>query len=285
MRPQFEDLVLDSRLPDGTPVRILPHKAVCEAASRLQSSLRQTEIKALNQGIIPERYLRNFKTLNCATQARLLNAKVALVGLGGLGGPILEGLARLGFGIITATDHDLFEPSNLNRQSLATEQTLGQFKAQAALERVAAVNPSVEFSARRMFIEPESFAEFFAGADLAVDALGGLDSRPAAERGATEAGVPLVTAAVAGWTALAATVLPGDRGPATIFGSAGGKAESSAEDALGCLAPAIHVATGLVLTECVRIALGLAPLLGGLNGKMAVIDLERMSLDQFSLGD
>lgn len=283
MPQQMKDLARDGRLPDGTSVRFLPHEAVREAARRLGISLRQAEITALNLGLVPERYLRNFKTLDCPAQARLLGTRVALAGLGGLGGPILEGLTRLGFGIITAADHDLFEPTNLNRQSLATEVTLGRSKARVAKARVDMVNPSVEFSARQIFLEPEAFAEFFAGADVAVDALGGLASRPAAERGAARAGVPLVTAAVAGWTVMAATVLPGRTGPAALFGSAGAQSASPAEDVLGCLAPAIQVAAGLVLAECVRLALGHPPALGGPDGKMAVIDLENMSLDRFSL--
>lgn len=278
----LEDFARDGELPDHTPARILPHAAAAEVARQLSLSPREVEIEALNQGIIPERYLRNFKTLDCPAQARLLETRVALIGLGGLGGPILEGLARLGFGRITAADHDVFEPSNLNRQTLATEETLGQPKARAARERVALINPSVEFDASMLFVEPHAFAKFFAGADVAIDALGGMASRAAAERGAAQAGVPLVTGAVAGWTAMVATVLPGGVGPAMLFSPDG--SGPGAEDALGCLAPAIQVAAGLVLAECVRLALGQEPLLGGPKGKMAVIDLESMSLDTFALG-
>ncbi len=275
-------LAREATLPDGTPVRVLPHAAELKAARTLGTSLRQAEIAALSQGLIPERYLRNFKTLDCAAQARLLETRVALVGLGGLGGPILEGLARLGFGRISAADHDIFEATNLNRQALATEETLGRPKALAAQERVALINPAVELSAHQLFVEPEAFAAFFAGADVAVDALGGMACRAAAERGAARADVPLVTAAVAGWTVTAATVLPGATGPASLFSPDG--SAPGAEDALGCLAPAIQVAAGLVLAECVRLALGQPPRLGGPGGQMAVIDLESLTLDRFSLG-
>lgn len=281
MGAALEDFAQSGTLPDGTCVRILPHDAARKAARTLGLSLRLTEIEALNRGIVPERYLRNFKTLDCAAQARLLQARVALVGLGGLGGPILEGLARLGFGRIRAADHDIFEATNLNRQTLATEETLGRPKALAAQERVAHVNPAVELSASQFFVEPQAFAEFFAGADIAIDALGGMACRAAAEHGAARAHVPLVTAAVAGWTVTAATVLPGGTGPASLSSPDG--AASGAEDALGCLAPAIHVAAGLVLAECARLALGQPPRLGGPGGQMAVIDLESVTLDRFSL--
>lgn len=281
MGAALEDFAHTGALPDGTPVRLLPHEAARKAARTLGLSLRLTEIEALDRGIVPERYLRNFKTLDCAAQARLLKSRVALVGLGGLGGPILEGLARLGFGRINAADHDVFEPSNLNRQLLASEETLGRPKALAARERVAQVNPAVEFAASQLYVEPEAFAEFFSGADVAVDALGGMACRAAAERGAVRAGVPLVTAAVAGWTVTAATVLPGGTGPAALFSPDG--TAPGAEDTLGCLAPAIHVATGLVLAECLRLALGQPPVLGGPDGQMAVLDLESLTLDRFSL--
>lgn len=281
MGAALEDFALSGALPDGTAVRALPHEAARKAARTLGLSLRLTEIEALGRGIIPERYLRNFKTLDCAAQARLLQARVALVGLGGLGGPILEGLARLGFGRIRAADHDSFEASNLNRQTLATEETLGRPKALAAQERMALVNPAVEFSSSPLYVEPQAFAEFFAGVDIAIDALGGLACRAAAERGAATAGVPLVTSAVAGWTVTVATVLPGATGLAALSSPDG--SGSGAEDALGCLAPAIHVAVGFVLAECVRLALGRSPRFGGPDGQMAVLDLEGVTLDRFSL--
>jgi len=283
MPSPIEDLAEAATLPDGTPVRILSHRSVRSAAHLMGTSQRLSEIEALSRQIIPERYLRNFKTLDCAAQARLLGTRAALVGLGGLGGPILEGLARLGFGMITAADHDLFEATNLNRQLLATEDTLGTAKAQAAKARVEQVNASVELSVRQLFVAPEAFAEFFAGADIAIDALGGMACRPAAQHGAAQAGVPLVTASVAGWTVTAATVLPGDAGPASLFCPDGKTPGPAAEDTLGCLTPAIHVAVGLVLAEAVRLALGRPPELGGPFGSMAVVDLEKMSLDRFSL--
>ena len=293
MTSPVEELAEHGLLPDGTPARILKHRAVRSAAHLMGLSLRLTEIEALRLDIIPERYIRNFKTLDSAGQARLLETRVALAGLGGLGGPILEGLARLGFGMVAAADHDVFEPSNLNRQLLATEKTLGISKAGAAQARVGEVNPGMELTVRQLFVEPSAFAEFFHGADMALDALGGIACRPAAELGAATAGVPLITASVAGWTAMAATVLPGEIGPASLFcpsPAPAGKPDSEsatsppcAEDVLGCLAPAINVAVGLVLAEAVRLALGQTPRLGGPQGQMAVIDLERMSLDRFSL--
>ena len=286
MPGRFDSLALESTLPDGSPVRVISAAALHTAARQMGLSLRQTEIAALDREIIPERYLRNFKTLDCAAQARLLRSSVAMVGLGGLGGPILEGLARMGFGVILAADHDHFEPSNLNRQLLATERTLGMSKARAALERVADINPAVELTAREEYVAPGAFAGFYQGADIAIDALGGLACRLAAEQGAAEAGVPLITAAVAGWTAMVATVLPGAPGMASMFGLGGGECPPpgvAAEDTLGCLMPVILAAAGLVTVEAVRLALGQAPKLGGPHGKMAVLDFGQVCMEGLTL--
>ncbi len=263
LRPLLEQAAIPGTLPDGTPVRMLAHGAVGDVARRAGASLRRTEIAALEQGLVPERYLRNFTTLDAAGQARLLRARVALVGLGGLGGHILEGLARMGFGRIRVADHDVFEPTNLNRQLL--------------------VNPAVELDAWRDRLEGQDFARFYADADVAIDALGGVAFRPAAEAGAAAAGVPLIAASVAGWTAMVATALPGERGLAGMFFPHGRAASPPAEDVLGCQPPALLVAAGLALSEAVRLALGQPPRLGGPGGRMAVVDLAAVSLDRLSL--
>ncbi|GAB7078377.1 ThiF family adenylyltransferase [Megalodesulfovibrio paquesii] len=270
-------------LPDGTPVQMLPDAKTAALAASLGASLRQTHIAALRQDVIPERYLRNFKTFDCAAQIRLLESRVSLVGLGGLGGPLLEGLARLGFGCIRAADPDIFEPTNCNRQLLATTATLGLPKAAAARARAAAVNPAVETELIETRLAAADFPQFFAGATVALDALGGMDCRPDAERGAQAAGVPLVAGAVAGWTVMVATVLPGRQGLGCLFSQPGGQAGHSAEEVQGCLMPAIDVACGLMLAEAVRVALGQSPRFGGPEGAMAVLDLDRMSMDRFTL--
>ncbi len=283
LRPLLEQAAIPGTLPDGTSARVLPHGAVGDVARRAGASLRRTEIAALEQGLIPERYLRNFTTLDAAGQARLLRARVALVGLGGLGGHILEGLGRMGFGRIRVADHDVFEPTNLNRQLLATEADCGTPKADAAVRRMALVNPAVELDVWRDRLEGQDFARFYADADVAIDALGGVAFRPAAEAGAAAAGVPLIAASVAGWTAMVATALPGERGLAGMFFPHGRAASPPAEDVLGCQPPALLVAAGLALSEAVRLALGQPHRLGGPGGRMAVVDLAAVSLDRLSL--
>ena len=239
--------------------------------------LREVQALALEQGVVPERYVRNFEALDWARQAKLLRSRALLVGLGGLGGHVLDIVCRMGVGSVVAADGDCFEQSNLNRQLLAQARTLLRPKAEAARERVRAVNPAVELEALAEFVDEVAMQRLAAGAGVVVDALGGLDDRPALARVAAQAGVPLVTAAIAGMSGYVATVLPGARGPADLLGTGAG-----AEDALGSPAPAVAVAASLQAAEALCVLCGDPP---ALAGKMLVFDLRDMTFETMTLGD
>jgi molybdopterin/thiamine biosynthesis adenylyltransferase len=263
---------------------VLPHFAELDLARSLNRSKGQprgtavarVELAALELGITPERYLRNGSAYSLAEQARLLGARAAMVGLGGLGGHVLEILARSGVGHIRAADGDEFQPSNLNRQLLCTRRSLGGYKAAAAAARVKLLNPAVDFEPVAGFLDEALMERFLAGAELALDALGGLSDRPALLRQAAQAGIPLVTAAVAGQAGYVATVLPGATGPADLFGADG----AAAENTLGTPAPAVVAAAALMAAEALNILCGRAPRLAG---AMLVFDLGTMSFERVGL--
>ena len=124
-----------------------------------------------------QRYSRNLPALSRQEQELLHKKRVLVAGCGGLGGYITENLLRLGIGHITAVDGDSFDVSNLNRQLLATEATIGKSKAEAAKERAALVNPSVEFMAIGKYITPENAADTIAGHNIVIDALDSVSAR------------------------------------------------------------------------------------------------------------
>ena len=93
------------------------------------------------------RYERNIPALTEAECALLRNKRVLVVGCGGLGGHLIEFLARVGIGSVRVVDGDVFEPSNLNRQLLSEVPLLGVSKAKAAADRIARVNPDVALEA------------------------------------------------------------------------------------------------------------------------------------------
>jgi tRNA A37 threonylcarbamoyladenosine dehydratase len=118
-----------------------------EAAERFSMSLAAVEAAILDNNLLPSRYQRNREMLSIQQQSRLFRSRVAVIGCGGLGGYVLEELARLGVGQIVAIDPDHFEEHNLNRQILSTPRTLGRAKVEAAAQRIAEVNPAVTIRA------------------------------------------------------------------------------------------------------------------------------------------
>lgn len=157
------------------------------------------------------RYQRNIPALTEAECNALRTKRVLVVGCGGLGGHILDQLARIGVGFIRAVDGDVFDPSNLNRQLLSQVPLLGFGKANAAAAHIARVNPEVAVEAVEGFLTAENAPELIAGCDIVMDALDNIPSRKALAAACAEAGIPYVYGAIQGWVAQAAVSMPGDQ--------------------------------------------------------------------------
>ena len=127
--------------------------------------------------------------------AVLSRVRVAVFGLGGVGGYVVEALARSGVGALDLVDHDRVALSNLNRQIIATERTIGQFKAEAAKERVLSINPECRVTAHRLFFLPETAGEIdFTAFDYVADAVDNLTAKLTLIECAKRAGVPVISA-------------------------------------------------------------------------------------------
>ena len=88
--------------------------------------------------------------------AKLRQSRVAIFGLGGVGGYAAEALARSGIGALDLVDHDTISTTNLNRQILATQQTVGRYKAQVAAERVRDIDPTIAVQGICTFFHPDT---------------------------------------------------------------------------------------------------------------------------------
>ena len=125
---------------------------------------------------------------------KLKNARVAVFGLGGVGGYVAEALARSGVGALELVDHDTISLTNINRQLLATVDTVGQPKAEAAKKRVLAINPQAEVTARCEFYGPQTAENFdFSRYSYVVDAIDTVTGKLALVTAAKEAGVPIIS--------------------------------------------------------------------------------------------
>jgi molybdopterin/thiamine biosynthesis adenylyltransferase len=181
-----------------------------EATERFSMSLAEIEAAILDNNLLPARYQRNREMLSTQQQSRLFRSRVAVIGCGGLGGYVLEELARLGVGQIVAIDADHFEEHNLNRQMLSSPRTLGWAKVEAAAQRMAEVNPAVTIRPVKEAISRSNGRELLAGMDCVVDAVDNVATRLDVEVLCSELNIPLVHGAIAGWYGHVATVLPGD---------------------------------------------------------------------------
>jgi molybdopterin/thiamine biosynthesis adenylyltransferase len=202
----------------GEPLWLLGLADAKQAASELGWSLREVEIAALQAHVLPARYQRNLGTMGWEGQLALLRACVGVLGAGGLGGWVVEGLARMGVGRLIVIDSDVFEENNLNRQILATEASLGQPKVEVARQRVAEVNSAVEVVAHRVRANEALMVELLRGSDVIVDALDALPTRLELQRAANALGCPLVHGAIAGFVGQVMTILPGDAGLRGLYG-------------------------------------------------------------------
>ena len=156
------------------------------------------------------RYERNIPALSEKECEILLGKRVLVVGCGGLGGHLIDLLARIGVGFLRVVDGDVFEPSNLNRQLLSEVPLLGVSKARAAAARVSRVNPEISVEAVDSFLTEKNARRLLLSCDVVLDGLDNIESRRILAEECQRSGIPYIYGAVNGWVAQAAISMPGD---------------------------------------------------------------------------
>lgn len=227
--------------------------------------------------VVPDRYARNVESLSESECETLAHKRVVVLGCGGLGGLVIESLARIGVGHLRMVDGDVFEASNLNRQIVATEATLGREKAQVAAERVAAINSTVAAEAVVVMLTEENASKLIEGADCVVDCLDNLEARFWAAHACQEAGVPCVYGAIAGWFGQVCTVFPGDVSFVTVYGSTEGESQHKH---LGNLPFTAYSTAAIQAAEAIKVLLERP---GQLRNRLLMIDLLDNSFDEIDL--
>ena len=163
------------------------------------------------------RYERNIPALTAAECLALRTKRVLVVGCGGLGGYIIEQLARIAVGSLRVVDGDVFEPSNFNRQLLSETTYLGRAKAHIAADRVRRINPDVQVEGIWTYLNEGNAPKLLSDCDIVLDALDNVPSRKVLEKACSQAGIPYVYGAIQGWTAQAAISMPGDSLMSKLF--------------------------------------------------------------------
>ena len=144
--------------------------------------------------MIHEQFFRTQMLLGELAMERLQKARVAVFGLGGVGGYVVEALARSGVGQLDLIDNDTVGLTNLNRQILATYATLDMPKTEAARERVLQINPACCVRTHTLFFGPDTEGQFdFAQYDYIVDAIDTVTGKLALVQKAHSAGTPIIS--------------------------------------------------------------------------------------------
>lgn len=224
------------------------------------------------------RYERNIPALEEQEQKLLSSRRVLVIGCGGLGGFILESLARLGVGHITAVDGDVFEESNLNRQLYSSPALLGQKKAAVAARRIQEIAPDVEISHIDAFFCKENADELVAGQNLVMDALDSIPARLLMEEICEKHGVTFVHGAILGWSLQVAVCRPGNRVMHRLYGEAAARETTSdvkeMEAACKTSLPMTPAACAALQTaEAVKLLTGQT---ASLDGKLLIFNLKTM---------
>lgn len=242
--------------PDGAPYISLSFSNECRLAEQTGHSLKEIELEALKNNIVPERYCRNQTSLSNRDQQKLLQSHVAVIGLGGLGGTVTEILARTGVGRLTLVDGDSFDDSNLNRQILSNPANLGKPKAKVAAQRVNEINPAVETCPIETFFTSQNGEKILHDVHLVVDCLDTISDRFVVETSCRSLSLPMVSAAIAGSSGQATVIIPGDPGLKMVYGTPQRAPAKGVEASIGTLAFAAMYMASVECAEVVTILLG-----------------------------
>lgn len=255
---------------------LVPWSVQLEASRRFDVSLAAVELGALEAGLLPVRYQRNRVTLSVQDQLALFRSRAVVIGCGGLGGYVVEELARLGLGHLVLVDPDVFEEHNLNRQLLSTPDLIGAAKAEAARARVAAVNPAVTVSAHRVAFSSGNARELLAGCSIVVDGLDNVLTRRELAAACREMSLPLVHGAIAGWFGQVSVQLPGGDLSPLLRPTSEGK---GVETTLGNPSFTPAVVASLQVAEVVKVLLGRGK---PLAGRVLLTDLLDMRFEEIA---
>jgi len=228
--------------PDGNIYKSISLEDARSIGKSFKVRTRDIEIAALENKIVPERYVRNMNKISFKEQVLLLKSRVSVIGLGGLGGAVAEIIARIGVGTLNLIDGDVFDESNLNRQFLSTEALIGESKTSAAIKRVREINSSITVRGFDEYMRENSASPLISNSHVVVDCLDDIKTRFILERTAKDRELPLVSAAVAGTSGHLTTIYPDDSGLNSIYGQEDSCPSKGAETSLGVVSPVDHYA-------------------------------------------
>ena len=211
---------------------------------------------------------------------KLRKAKVCVVGVGGIGNPVVTQLTAMGVGKLKIVDRDIIEISNLHRQHLYTENDLGKVKVEAAKERLEKINSSVEIEALPNSVTKYTAESIIRGYDIVVDALDSIDARYALNDACIKLNIPLIYAGALGMLGSVCTIIPNKTACLRCIFPALAEDDMPTCSTEGVHPSILYLVGGIQVSEAVKIILGEKPTL---ENKLLYIDLNDLSLEKISV--
>ena len=251
---------LETQLNDGDEVYILP--AVAGGSEELSSK----ELDRFSRQVMLEE-------IGYGGQLKLKNAKICVVGVGGLGNPITSRLVAMGVGQLRIVDRDVIELSNLHRQTMYDESDVGQVKVEVARKKLQKLNPDCKIESLAISVNEYNANEVIDDCDVVIDALDSVNARYALNKACVEKNIPFVTGAAVGVSGQAFTIVPKQSACYYCMFP-----DLNEETMPTCSIEGVHpsilsLVGGIEVAEAVKIILGKKP---SLSERILHIDLENL---------
>ena len=258
---------LDTTLSDGDEVSILP--AVAGGSSGTGGEVSDLSEKEL------DRYSRQImlEDIGYQGQLKLKQASVCVVGVGGLGNPIVTRLAAMGVGKIRIVDRDVIELSNLHRQTMFNEDDVGQVKVETAAKKLRKLNQDIVIEELPVSINDYTALDVVDGCDVVIDALDSVNARYSLNKACIEKKIPFVTGAAVGVTGQSFTILPNETACYHCLFPALDEDSMPTCSIEGVHPSILSIIGGIEVSEAVKIITGKQP---SLKDKVLHVDLENL---------
>ena len=258
---------LDTTLSDGDVINILP--AVAGGSNGTGEEVSDLSEKEL------DRYSRQvmLEEIGYQGQLKLKQAKVCVVGVGGLGNPIVTRLTAMGVGKIRIVDRDVIELSNLHRQTMFNEDDVGQVKVETAAKKLRKLNADIVIEELPISINDYTALEAVDGCDVVVDALDSVNARYSLNKACIEKKIPFVTGAAVGVTGQCFTILPNQSACYHCLFPALDEDSMPTCSIEGVHPSILSIVGGIEVSEAVKVIMGKEP---NLKDKVLHVDLENL---------
>jgi len=258
---------LDTALSDGDEINILP--AVAGGSSGAGGEVSDLSEKEL------DRYSRQImlEEIGYQGQLKLKQAKVCVVGVGGLGNPITTRLAAMGVGKIRIVDRDVIELSNLHRQTMFNEDDVGQVKVETAAKKLRKLNPDIIIEELPVSVNDFTAFDVVDGCDVVIDALDSVNARYSLNKACIEKKIPFVTGAAVGVTGQWFTILPNESACYHCLFPALDEDSMPTCSIEGVHPSILSIVGGIEVSEAVKVIMGKEP---SLKDKVLHVDLENL---------